>query len=177
LRPAVWWRQPLPAWAQAAAALLIFAAGMTFGSTRTVAGVQSAATPAPVIATVARAPQPAAVPTVSRDDLVRIEQRLRAVETARVQAVAARPANTVDEAALFRRVEALIAASEARSGTSIYALRDAVVRLDAQQRGDMRQVADRLGLIHDTTQREFQRQSDAVSYLISRASLTTTGGR
>jgi anti-sigma factor RsiW len=27
-----WWREPLPAWAQAAAAVLIFAAGMTAGS-------------------------------------------------------------------------------------------------------------------------------------------------
>src|SRR5688572_22754219 len=29
---APWWKQPLPAWAQAAAALLIFAAGVGFGS-------------------------------------------------------------------------------------------------------------------------------------------------
>src|SRR5688500_8224855 len=29
LRPAAWWQQPLPAWAQVAAAIVIFAAGMS----------------------------------------------------------------------------------------------------------------------------------------------------
>src|ERR1051325_705656 len=34
LRPPRWWRQPMPAWAQAAAAAVIFATGVTLGVMR-----------------------------------------------------------------------------------------------------------------------------------------------
>ena len=40
--PATWWRQPLPAWGQAAAAALIFAAGLAVGTVRTEEGAAPA---------------------------------------------------------------------------------------------------------------------------------------
>jgi hypothetical protein len=170
LRPAVWWRRPLPAWAQAAAALLIFAAGLTIGGARESAVVQPVATTAPAAPAAFAAPQ--AVPVLSREDLARLEERVRTLESARVSTAAARPpARAVDEAALLRRVEALIASSEDRQHESISVLVDALNRLDRQQRGDMQQVANRFIAVHDTTQRELTRQNNALAVLTT---LTTS---
>jgi hypothetical protein len=80
-----WWRQPLPAWAQAAAAIAIFAAGMSLGGARPDPGVETAATRSDTRAAMTA---PVAVNTVSHDDLNRLEARLRSVENARVQASA-----------------------------------------------------------------------------------------
>jgi anti-sigma factor RsiW len=172
LKPAAWWRQPLPAWAQAAAAVLIFAVGMTVGGARDAVVVPPIATTAPA----AQAPSAAAqaAPVVSRADLARLEDRLRSLESARVQTVAApTPPRAVDEAALFERVEDLIAASEDRQNATISLLGNAIYRLDLQQRGDMQQVANRVGVIHDRTERELARQNNAIVVLTS---LTTSGG-
>jgi hypothetical protein len=100
VRRAGWWRQPLPAWAQAVAAAVIFAAGLAVG-------VSQAPTRAAVGAR-APSPSPAAVAA--------LEARLGAVE----QAAAARPvasvtpAPAVDAAALMGQVRSEIAASERR---------------------------------------------------------------
>jgi hypothetical protein len=83
LRPAAWWKQPLPAWAQAAAAVVIFAAGMSanaFRSSEPSTRVESA-----------QQQRPSAVTARSVDDLrvtraefARVEARLRAMESADV---------------------------------------------------------------------------------------------
>ena len=102
-----WWGRPLPAWAQAAAAVVIFAAGMSVNVVRTGGGA-----PAPAIA---QAPSAEAAPvaetpaaddiTVSRAEFARLEQRLRAIEHADVQ-LASRTGG-VDQDELFARVSAL----------------------------------------------------------------------
>jgi len=75
LRPAGWWSRPLPAWAQMAAAALIFASGLAIGMARG----GSPAAPAPMARTAAA---PAAVTAsttqtpVTREELARLEQRL-----------------------------------------------------------------------------------------------------
>ena len=72
-----WWRQPLPAWAQAAAAVVIFAAGMSAGAFRSPdTGERSTRVTEPPAAVVA---QPATV-GVSQEDLDGLETRLRALE-------------------------------------------------------------------------------------------------
>ena len=77
LRPVAWWRQPLPAWAQAAAAVVIFAAGMSAGMFRSSGtGERSASVTAPTAAVVA---EPVVV-QVSREDLAALEARLHALE-------------------------------------------------------------------------------------------------
>src|SRR5262245_28965733 len=69
-----WWRAPLPAWAQAAAAIVIFGVGLSVGLARgPVAAPQAASTRQPV----------AVIPAVSNDsasrsDLTQLEQRLKA---------------------------------------------------------------------------------------------------
>ena len=104
LRPANWWRQPLPAWAQVAAAVAIFAAGMSVNVDRSTAGTTNQAAVA-----VAR---PVAAPAVSRDELARLAARIQSVETAQAQALPAQLQRTaapaIDEGALLARVSALV---------------------------------------------------------------------
>ena len=108
LRPAAWWGRPLPAWAQAAAAVVIFAAGMSVNLERSgralprlsllkALGVES--TP------VAETPAADDI-TVTRAEFARLEQRLRAIEHADVQ-LASRTGGGVDQDELFARVSAL----------------------------------------------------------------------
>lgn len=107
LRPAAW-NRPLPAWAQVAAAVVIFAAGMSVNVVRS-----GADTPAAVVA---QAPSAEAAPvaetpavddmTVTRGEFARLEQRLRAIEHADVQ-LASRTGDAVDQDELFARVSAL----------------------------------------------------------------------
>src|SRR6185503_10472602 len=81
LRPAAWWKKPLPAWAQAAAAVVIFAAGMSVNAFRA-SGEQPAA------AVQSHAPQSAAVADVTpvddlgvtRAEFARLEARIHAME-------------------------------------------------------------------------------------------------
>ena len=111
LRPAAWWRRPLPAWAQVAAAAVIFAAGMSLGAVR--------ATPTPAPAPAVASSQPVAVVPVaqtgvSRDEMARLEKRLRSVESAQAetQRVAVQmprsAAGVIDEGALLASVSTLV---------------------------------------------------------------------
>lgn len=198
LRPAAWWRQPLPAWAQAAAAVLIFAAGTTVGRTGsietgpaagTLAGTEvaaPAAAPAPVTATPAAASTSPAAPRngvaaagtmtlISRDELARLEQRLRALEsrtsamrTQNASATSAAPSND----ALLQQVQALVTASEERQRRENILMVGNVVRdFDLQRRVDLRQVEDRLVRLHDNTGVALRQQNELANYLI-RASQT-----
>src|SRR5215470_6780905 len=80
LRPTRWWRQPMPAWAQAAAAVLVFTTGLTLGALRGITqsvdrGPQGSA---PARSNTAVAANVATSTPVTRADLVAVEQRLRA---------------------------------------------------------------------------------------------------
>ena len=67
-----WWRAPLPAWAQAAAALVIFAAGLSLGVASNTTSGQTAPREAGLI------PSATGITTnVSREELAQLEQRLR----------------------------------------------------------------------------------------------------
>ncbi len=186
LRSARWWQRPLPAWGQAAAAALIFAAGLSAGSLRsgtappsasasasaslsaapaaaqrevpaadTVEATALGATAQPS-ALVATAPAPGA--SVSADDLARLERDLRG-ELTRVTALArsaaaaraAAPAAS-EQAVLVARVEELIAASEQRQRAELILVAEAVGKLDAQRRYDLRRVDGLQGLATETRQ-------------------------
>jgi hypothetical protein len=114
LHPAAWWKRPLPAWAQAAAAAVIFAAGMGVGAARSGdAVVENAAAGSDTRAvSTARV----AVNTVSPDDFDRLAARLHSIEAAQKQpAAVARQASGLDERALLDRVSAMIDARVAQS--------------------------------------------------------------
>lgn len=101
-----WWRQPLPAWAQMAAAIAIFAAGLTVGASRgSVVDNRTAATAPVRTQTVAAG--------VSQQDF----DALRA-EVSRLRSVTASAPAGVDDAGLVGRVSSLVdqrvRASEAR---------------------------------------------------------------
>jgi hypothetical protein len=169
LRPAAWWRNPLPAWAQAAAAVLIFAAGMTLGSSRGGASIASVAAPQPASPVASRASDAAAVaPVVTRDELVRLEQRLGRMEAAQPRTVTVQAASpSIDEDALLGRVQALIEASEERQRRENITLIGNVVRdYETQRRVDLRGVEERLGRIQGTTGLELQQHRDALNYIM-----------
>jgi hypothetical protein len=107
LRPAAWWSRPLPAWAQMAAAAVIFASGLAVGMAR---GTSPAVTVAREVTPPVAAPVSATQAPVSREELARVEQRLTG-EIAKVRTAAA-PAEPT--AAMMQRVNQLIAASERR---------------------------------------------------------------
>ena len=141
LRPSRWWQRPLPAWAQAAAAAAIFAAGLAAGGARQAQPRADAERPESLAAPVtsgarSAAPPPSASPAssnqlapdtaaVSRGDLARLERDLRA-ELARIEqaqragsdllrASSGRAGRPAPEAAVtLERVEALIQESERR---------------------------------------------------------------
>ena len=158
LRPGVWWQQPLPAWAQMAAAVVIFASGMALG------GVWSAPPSSPsAVATTSTAPattnaSTAAVPAaVTREDLAQIEQRLRG-EIAQARTSATSDAGSADSRAVMQRVSQMIAASEARQQNELN-LRTSVLAQDWQNRRmvDLNNIERRLG---STTVRVLNNQQD-----------------
>lgn len=100
-----WWRQPLPAWAQAAAAVVIFAAGMSVNIVRLSDEAPAAVAQAPAPQPVA-APAPAEDIAVTRAEFARLAERLRAIEHADVQ-LASRTGREIDQDELFARVSAL----------------------------------------------------------------------
>jgi anti-sigma factor RsiW len=158
LRPAAWWQQPLPAWAQMAAAVVIFASGMALGGRWS-----SQPLPAPTMAITSGAPAATTVSTgattgVTREDLAAIEQRLRG-EIAQVRTSAtADPVTSADSRALMQRVNQLIAASEARQQNELE-LRTSVMTRDWANRRtlDLANIEQRLG---STSMRVLGNQQD-----------------
>ncbi|HVG72688.1 MAG TPA: zf-HC2 domain-containing protein [Vicinamibacterales bacterium] len=171
LRPARWWQRPLPAWAQAAAAAVIFGIGLSFG----LMNGGDAATTAPMAVTRTSAPtQPAGVQpvstasTVTAQDLAALEQRLRAEMTEQLRTVAApSTAAGASDAQVLARVRALIDESEQRQRREL-ALRTAeVVRdVDAQRQFDYARIQRALGQFEGTTGIEIQRQRQDLNNLI-----------
>lgn len=134
-----WWKSPLPAWAQVAAAIAIFAAGLSAGLLR------NGARPAEIKQTVAAAPVTAPVAAVpSKQDLTQLEQRLRAemVQLARSNATPAATATPVaarvDDDGIMQKVQALVEQSEARQRVEFTErmVRQATA-LEAQRRTDL----------------------------------------
>jgi hypothetical protein len=173
-RAARWWQQPLPAWAQAAAAVAIFAAGLFIGTVRVVPSAGSAAgtseRPA-APATAARHEQLAAPAAgVSPADLAALEQRLRA-EIAQVRAAAGSPVR-VDAAAVSRIVAPMIADSEERQRRELaYRTAELIADFELQRRQDMAQVRQAIGQFQGVTGREVQQHREALNYLMRNISL------
>ena len=158
-----WYGRPVPVWAQAVAASLIFVAGLSLGVMRGI--MPTAATPD---ATSASAPADAA----SATDLQALERRLRA-EMARIQpsSVGARnavaPAASASEEHLLARVRTLIEESERRQQREL-ALRTAQVMrdVDSQRQVDLAQIQNSFGQIEGLTGAEVREQRQMLNYLI-----------
>jgi anti-sigma factor RsiW len=115
-----WWRQPLPAWAQAAAAAMIFAAGLAVGALRAPATPPADAEASAAVA--ALEARLAAVEQISSERIGTERIGTERIGTARVatqQAAAGRQALAVaatpaDVTAIMGRVRSEIASSERR---------------------------------------------------------------
>ncbi len=104
LRPARWWGRPWPAWAQVAAAAVIFAAGLSLGGRQGQAAPQAAvAAPPPVVEPVSQA-------AVDADALAALEERIRAIENgSRTDAVrVARISGAVADAAMLEQTRMIV---------------------------------------------------------------------
>jgi len=158
LRPSRWWQTPMPAWAQAAAAALIFTTGVTLGALRaTTAPPASPSTATRVAATGA---------SVTRADLAALEQRVRA-EMTQARTVSQPSAATPGEARVLERVRAMIDESEQRQRREL-ALRTAeMVRdFDAQRNDDLVRIERTLGQMDGTTGAEVAQQRQMLNYLM-----------
>lgn len=165
LRPGPWsFRQPLPAWAQAAAACLIFGVGLSLGvlrgTTPATPGAQAGAT---------AATSPAAATNVTSRDLAALEQRLRA-EMAELRATPAlasaapRPGNN---AQIMAQVRALIDESEQRQQRELALRTTQMFRdFDSQRRVDLAQIQRSFGQIEGLTGAEVREQREMLNYLI-----------
>jgi anti-sigma factor RsiW len=169
LRPARWWHRPMPAWAQVAAAILIFAGGAVLGM-RT----EGPAAVAPPTVAGAGTASPG-VSSVSANDLAALEQRLRAEMTAlRTAAATARgPQIASSDAAVLQRVQTLLAESEERQQRELaFRLTQVMRDVDSQRRMDLSRIEQTFGRMEGFTRPELADQRQVLNYLIQR-----TGGR
>jgi len=163
LRPSRWWRQPLPAWGQAAAAALIFSVGLGLGALRGTA-TQAPATSASVATTTAPS-------GVSRSDLVALEQRLLSEINQHVgptvTPTGAPAQSNASNAAILNQVRALIQDSEKRQQQEL-ALRTAeVIRdFDTQRRGDLARIEQTFGQMEGATTTQVEQQRQMLNYLM-----------
>lgn len=174
--PPRWWAPPIPAWAQAAAAAAIFAAGLSLGVLR-------GTSPAVPADTVAARPSTTSPKLASVSDLTALEQRLRSemasemasgmasgmalMRTSTATPAAARQTASAAEAQIMSRVRALIDESEQRQ-QRVLALRTAqVVRdFDSQRRVDLQNVRSIVGQVEGSTGAEIARQQQTLQYLM-----------
>jgi hypothetical protein len=176
LRHPQWWRQ-MPAWAQVAAAMLVLgvSAGVANLDIRHDANGFTVRTGWSKPAAVAGSQNTTAMKdssTVSRDELVALEQRLRA-EVRQVQASTtpnvARPASA--DAELLRKVRSLLDDSERREQREL-ALRIAqvITDLNAQRLADLRKIDVRIGGVQSNLGVEVLKQQQSLNYLATRVS-------
>jgi hypothetical protein len=151
-----WWRAPLPAWAQAVAALVIFAAGFSLGLARDVAEAPRLAETQPSGAVTTTA--------VTQTELAQLEQRLKA-QLSEIRAAAAAPVRqaTVSDGGIMKKVEALVTQSEERQRRE-FTLRTVEMARDfeAQRRIDMATVRETVGQFQGAAGTEIRQQREAI---------------
>jgi anti-sigma factor RsiW len=142
-----WWKAPLPGWAQVAAAVLIFAAGLSVG------WIRPEARPAPPAQTAVQPTAPAVV-APSKEELAQLEQRLRGemaqlVRASATTAPAPTPVTARSDDAIMQRVQELLEQSEARQRVEFT---ERLVRqagtIEAQRRADLESFGRSVGQIN-----------------------------
>jgi hypothetical protein len=189
LRPQRWWQRPLPAWAQAAAALLVFGAGLSIGAARAL--TESSEVTGPLAVTAEQSVAPASPPT-STDNLARDVEQLRAElvslkndssaagqrsALARMDQAQALVPSARSDAALMQQIRSLIEESEERQ-RSEFTLRARQLAHDfeVQRRYDLTQINQTIGRVQGETGIEVRQQRQAIDNLL-RVVATSTPGR
>jgi hypothetical protein len=180
-----WWRAPLPAWAQAAAALVIFGVGLSVGTARNGAPEPAAdmrtasAVPVstqPAASTVSRDTTSSSVSrdttssTVSRDDLAQLEQRIRTeLTTLRSSNTAAPAAARGSDAALLAQVKTLLEESEANQRRDFTErMVNLASTIERQRRVDLASIGQSMGQFQGATRNEIRQQNEAFSEALRR---------
>lgn len=166
-----WWQQPLPAWAQAAAAVFIFTSGALVGRAVTPPVVPSGPV-APAVTAQSTGTTPVGTAAVSPDDLTALEERLRAEFKAQADASThVRPVRAgVSEEQLMQRVGELVAESEQRQQRELAFRTAQVVRdLDSQRQVDLARIERTMGQMEGVTGVEVRQQRQMLNYLLRTA--------
>ena len=165
-----WWRAPLPAWAQAAAALVIFGAGLSVGAVRNTTTTSQPTPAAPTVAATAPVSAQLATPSVTPDDLAKLEKQLRS-EMAQVR-TSSTPATPVavsgSNDALLQQVKGLIEESEANQRRD-FTLRmvELAGNVENQRRVDLASVRQQMGLQQGAIGTELRQQREVLGRLVS----------
>jgi hypothetical protein len=164
LRPAQWWRM-VPAWAQAAAAVLVLAAGLGLANLQVRSGPDGFSVSTGWMTPPAAAPAPgapldgAAMERRMEQALVSLEQQLRnEIRSARDQQPAGvrAAAGPADEATL-RRVQQMLAASEERQARELaFRLTQFTSDMNMQRRADLMRITQSLGQFDEQMLRQRQ---------------------
>lgn len=182
IRPPRWWTTPIPVWAQAAAAVLVLAAGATIANVQVrydasgvivSTGWMSAAAAGPASSDAARTSVPTGAPaeTEWRTALASLESDMRREMQALRLAGASAPASiagaTASDAALLKRVQGLIDESERRQRQEL-ALRITQMDRDfeVQRRADLLRIEQGVGQLQGRTGAEQARQRELLNYLV-----------
>jgi hypothetical protein len=151
-----WWRAPLPAWAQAVAALLIFGVGLSVGLARGPASVS------PQVSSME--PVTTKTDTASRTELSELAKSLRS-EMTQMRTAATTPVRqaTYSDDDTMKKVEALVAQSEERQRRE-FTLRSVEMARDfeAQRRIDMATVRETVGQFQGAAGTEIRQQREAI---------------
>jgi anti-sigma factor RsiW len=171
LRPAQWWRT-VPAWAQAAAAVLVVAAGLGIANLQVRSGPDGFSVSTGWMSSPAAAP----VSTPARQDewrtaLVSLEQQLRnEIRSARAQeqsAGARASAPAVDDATI-RRVQQLLAASEERQARELaLRLTQFTYDMNMQRRADLVKITQSFGQFDEQMLRQRQMMNNVIRASVS----------
>ena len=172
VRPAQWWRT-VPAWAQAAAAVLVLAAGMGIANLQVRSGPEGFSVTTGWMVAPATLSEPVDGAAIERRvegrverALVSLEQQLRnEIRSARDQqpaaARAAAPA-TADEATV-RRVQQLLEASEARQQRELaFRLAQFTADMNMQRRADLQRIGSSFGQFDEQMLRQRQMLNNVI---------------
>jgi hypothetical protein len=179
VRPARWGNPPaLPAWAQAAAAVLVVGAGLAIANIQMRYDANGLVvttgwmTPAPSSQAAATAVVPVSAPAQSeawQTALASLERELRGeIQSARTQPTpVSMPADRAADAPTMERVSALIEESERRQKRELALRLTQVVRdIELQRRTDNRRNVQAIGQFEGMAGAEIQRQRQALDYIM-----------
>jgi hypothetical protein len=158
-----WWRAPMPAWAQAVAALLIFGVGLSAGLARgPVTAPQVSSNPP------AASPDPAPADGPTRTDLAQLEERIKSEIAQMRTATPVRQVVPSSDEDVMKKVEALLAQSEERQRRE-FTLRTVEMARDfeTQRRIDMASVREAVGQFQGVTGTEIRQQREAIDRINS----------
>ncbi|MEW6323002.1 MAG: zf-HC2 domain-containing protein [Acidobacteriota bacterium] len=170
------WASALPVWAQVAAAALVVAAGAAIANVQVRYGAEGLSVTTGWLNAPQMGPAPAApagLAQAPRDDewraaLAALEEKVqRDLDRLRADAPARAAAAAPDEAAVLRRVNALIEASEQRQRKELaYRLSQMGRDFDVQRRADLVRIERGLGQLDARAGAEAARQRQLLNYVM-----------